>query len=121
MAFFHFSQNNSGGVFDKKVGTDVIIEASSSEEANRLAEGVGIYFNGVADGRDCECCGDRWSELWGKESGDEVPSIYGLPITEKKSFSSFRKDVVVHYKDGRVERKVIEPETEEELLSRLKK
>lgn len=26
-----------------------------------------IYFNGVEDGRDCECCGDRWfAYTWDK-------------------------------------------------------
>ena len=29
-------------------------------DANDIAQGNGIYFNGVADGIDCDCCGDRW-------------------------------------------------------------
>ena len=31
-------------------------------EANTKACDIGIYFDGVANGADCECCGDRWRE-----------------------------------------------------------
>ena len=59
MPFFTFYQNNSGGVFDGPAHY-VIVEASDAEEAATRAETVGVYFNGVEDGLDCECCGDRW-------------------------------------------------------------
>lgn len=77
--FYHFSQNNSGGSFhiDERVAHHVIIEANSAEEANRRAESVGIYFNGCIDGRDCDCCGDRWSSQWSDDAGDLEPLIYG--------------------------------------------
>lgn len=56
--FYRFGQNNPGGFFD---GPQVlIVEASSSQEAEELATEAGVYFDGVASGRDCECCGDRW-------------------------------------------------------------
>lgn len=56
--FYRFSQNNSGGFF---VGPQVlIVEAASTEEAEARAVAAGVYFDGVAAERDCECCGDRW-------------------------------------------------------------
>ena len=76
--FYTYSQNNSGGSFDidaeNGLAHYVIIEADSMEEANEKATSIGIYFDGVEDGMDCECCGDRWSS-----DPDEykTPMIYG--------------------------------------------
>jgi len=78
LRWFVFRQNNSGGSFDydENVGIHVYIQATSAKEANNRAEAIGIYFNGCEDGRDCDCCGDRWYSLWGDESGqDEFPMI----------------------------------------------
>jgi hypothetical protein len=60
--WFVFSQNNSGGSFivNETVAEWVIIEAFDDNHANRRAEDIGIYFDGVDDDIDCECCGDRW-------------------------------------------------------------
>lgn len=60
--FFYFSQNNSGGVFLELEGDfcDLIVEAADADEANAIAESVGVYFDGCYTGDDCECCGDRW-------------------------------------------------------------
>ena len=56
--FYCFGQNNTGGFFE---GAPVLlVEAASAAEAEALAEQAGAYFDGVASGRDCECCGDRW-------------------------------------------------------------
>ncbi len=74
--FYTFKQNNSGGWFDidDNVAVNVIIEANSAEEANQLAQQHGIYFDGVAEGQDCPCCGDRWAEV--RESdGKELPVL----------------------------------------------
>lgn len=62
MNFYEFSQNNTGGSFvtDDKLCHRVVIEAASEKEAIQKAEEMGIYFNGVDDGMDCPCCGDRW-------------------------------------------------------------
>lgn len=58
MVFYCFGQNNPGGFFE---GAQVlIVEALDPAEAEALAEQAGVYFDGVASGRDCECCGDRW-------------------------------------------------------------
>lgn len=75
MSFFNFRQNNSGG-FWTGPAINLIVEASTEEEANRIAESHGVYFDGS---NDCPCCGSRWSETW-----EETPSpmIYRTSITE---------------------------------------
>ena len=62
MKFYEFSQNNSGGYFDvdEKICHRLFIEAESEGEAIKKAEIIGVYFDGVDNGMDCECCGDRW-------------------------------------------------------------
>jgi hypothetical protein len=100
--YFHFSQNNPGGSFviDEKVAHHVIIQAHSAGEANRLALGVGIYFDGCSSGTDCNCCGDRWSRKWG--DGDETPLIYGNnPAAYKDVFTKRGQPVChVYHLDG---------------------
>ena len=66
--FYQFDQNNSYGRFDvdENVCHRLFIEADSIEEATDKAESLGCYWDGVAKGIDCPCCGDRWY------SGDEV-------------------------------------------------
>lgn len=77
--FFCFAQNNSGGYYkrDAKAGISeyVIVEARSEVHAIERAEEIGIYFDGVADGHDCDCCGDRWSRPY--DDGTPTPTIYG--------------------------------------------
>jgi hypothetical protein len=62
--FYEFNQNNSGGRFvvNKKLCQRVIIEADTSLDAVHIAEGLGMYWNGVEKGIDCSCCGDRWCD-----------------------------------------------------------
>jgi hypothetical protein len=56
--FYRYTQNNSGGVW---VGAPhVVVEAANLDEAEAIAKGAGVYFDGVAAELDCECCGDRW-------------------------------------------------------------
>ena len=74
--FYTFDQNNSGGGFGKPA-IHVIIEALNYEDANSRAEDIGLYFDGVASGNDCECCGDRWSSQWRDYKASETPKIYG--------------------------------------------
>lgn len=78
MPFFHYHQNNSGGSF-RAPALNVIVEARDAGDADSRAEDLGVYFNGCNDGRDCPCCGDRWSAAW-DEDGDEVPSLYDEPV-----------------------------------------
>jgi hypothetical protein len=72
--FYRFHQNNSGGWFaeDDDVAITVHIEANSAEEANQIAQQHGIYFDGVADGQDCDCCGDRWNETSEWDGSEEI-------------------------------------------------
>jgi len=106
--FFTFSQNNSGGRFkhDPKAGIGhyVIVEAKDADDANRRAEKIGLYFNGVADDRDCECCGDRWSEQWSNE-GKDTPCIYDTDVSDgtyTPSWIGRGLDSYIHYIDGTI-------------------
>lgn len=62
LKFYEVSQNNTGGSFvtDGKLCHRLYIEANSSTEADSIAEDLGCYWNGVDEGSDCPCCGDRW-------------------------------------------------------------
>ena len=74
MSYFKFRQNNSFGVFK---GTPLIfVQADNADDANRIAQDHGVYFNGVADGVDCDCCGDRWYPVSDDDAQDQ-PSSYG--------------------------------------------
>lgn len=100
--FYEFGQNNSGGSFDIDdeggIGPRVWIEAGNPEDANDRAESIGLYFNGVADGRDCSCCGSRWSAAWDGDEGEIAPKI-----NEKYDFD-WHDTVYVHRLDGTIER-----------------
>jgi hypothetical protein len=75
--FFTYRQNNSGGSFNvsNQHGHILIIEADDLEDANYFAQKkADIYFDGVSQGRDCGCCGDRWSEPY--DGGSKTPVIY---------------------------------------------
>ena len=64
LKWYCFKQNNTGGFFiiDDKVCHNIYIEAVSFREAVEKAEELGCYWDGVSSGRDCPCCGDRWSK-----------------------------------------------------------
>lgn len=100
--FFTYSQNNSGGGFDtdekKGIGTYVIVEADNSNEADTIAESIGIYFDGVLTGSDCECCGDRWYSAY---EGHDAPEVYGENV-EKGVVNGFWTDGYIHYKNGSI-------------------
>lgn len=101
--FYEYAQNNSGGSFEidegRGIGPRVWIEATNSDHANQRAESIGLYWDGVARGMDCACCGDRWTEAWRSE-GVEAPEIeYG--------------HAYVHHLDGRIERIAASPASSE--------
>ena len=102
MAFYTYSQNNSGGFFCEPAKY-VIVEADSQDEANEIAQEHGVYFNGCATGVDCSCCGDRWYPCW--EDATDEPMIYNTPAAEYKD--DFLRDPVPVYvcyrKDGSVQ------------------
>lgn len=99
--FYEFSQNNTGGsfIFDEKKGicSHVVIEAKNANEANERAKEIGLYFDGVDKGEDCECCGDRWYEA-DESDGYETPTIYGDDLV-KFNGSVFRQFAFIHYLD----------------------
>lgn len=91
--FWHYSQNNSGGYF---LGpTDVIVEATSSDDADERASASGLVDFGAEY---CECCGSRWSFAF-MDDGDPEPMIHSTPI-EKVSKDYFRERATVVYMDG---------------------
>jgi hypothetical protein len=110
--FYHYSQNNTGGSFDidseKGISANVIIEARSAAEADRIAEGLGLYFDGEGD---CSCCGTRWTaqeDAW-TDNGTLEPSLYGVNVDayydnpDGWGFTYYyQHDAYVHYLDGRV-------------------
>jgi hypothetical protein len=107
--FFTFDQNNSGGFFHttEKLTCYVIIEAENAEQATIKATSLGIYFDGCATGKDCDCCGDRWYRPWDGD-GDDVPLVAGRAPAEYLKKWPYRnaepgREIVVHYADGRVE------------------
>ncbi len=98
--FFEFDQNNSGGSFDiddeRGIGARVYIEAIDANHANARAEQIGLYFDGVDDGRDCGCCGDRWCRAWDKGEAR-------LHIDKEYAFN-WHSTVYVHRLNGDIER-----------------
>lgn len=113
MAFYEFDQNNSGGGFiedpQKGISIKVWFEADTVEQAADKAQDIGIYFDGVQDGYDCACCGDRWYYM-SNDAGEDEPNYYGSPLTElmvdSRSSSHFKwaegYEVYVHYADGTI-------------------
>lgn len=109
MAFYQYRQNNSGGIFDideaDGITVFVIVEADSTEDADRRADDIGIYFDGCDSGRDCNCCGDRWYPADESDASAE-PCVYGQPVAEATNWLQWApdgKEICVHYKDGRRE------------------
>ena len=96
--FYVYRQNNSGGIFDvdesKGVGHKVFIEANSESEARNKALSIGIYFDGVDSGEDCDCCGDRWYDS---------PDTVSVISRQDLSRGIFGDQYFIHYGDGSVE------------------
>ena len=110
LKWFTYDQNNSGGTFHydeaRGISTKVLIEAHSASEANRIAEGIGLYFDG--DG-DCSCCGDRWYSKWDSAEGTDEPMIYGVPVAgyvpdffNRKWMDEGQFEYFTHYLDGTI-------------------
>jgi hypothetical protein len=101
MAFYTFDQNNARGYFikDEHLSEYVIIEANSADKANEKAVALGIYFDGIEKGIDCECCGDRWYPTY-EDAACEEPMIANEPAEE---FSYVYEDgiyCVIHFSYG---------------------
>ena len=59
---FQFIQSNSGGFYAKPAAHIIVDNAENEAQAIKAAETVGLYLDGVAEGYDCDCCGDRWGD-----------------------------------------------------------
>lgn len=101
--FFHYTQNNSGGSFqiNDRVAHHVIIEANTESEANTRAEQIGIYFDGVREGEDCGCCGDRWYPRR-RNDGAAEPMIYDTTPEMYRDYFAHKGEPYCHvyYMDG---------------------
>lgn len=101
MSFFLFRQNNSGGSFDISdaagIGPCVWVEAADTAHANLIAQQLGIYFDGVEEGRDCVCCGNRWYEA---HQADSEPA----PHIDPECDFRWHDTVYVHCLNGEVRR-----------------
>jgi hypothetical protein len=82
--FYEITQNNSGGSFvtDDKLCHRMFIEAESYKEAVRKAEDMGCYWDGVEDGMDCPCCGDRWYRPDEVNFAGIVKKYGGYPVSK---------------------------------------
>lgn len=103
MAFFMWSQNNSGGHFavNDDLTWRVVIQADTYGEAEYKALTLGIYYNGVEDDRDCDCCGDRWyegSELGDDQLKDKTLEEHLQEYADEYGWES--PSVIIHYADG---------------------
>lgn len=80
LKWYEYNQNNSGGHFDadKSVCHRLFVQAENADAANSIAESLGVYFDGVDDGRDCECCGDRW---YRQDTAVKFPMKYSDTLT----------------------------------------
>ena len=104
LKWFEFNQNNSGGSFivNDKVCHRLFIEAKSFDDAVEKAEELGCYWDGVINGVDCPCCGDRWS-CWDDEPIDlKNNSIeeYAQVLADKYGLTT--PDIRIYYDDGKV-------------------
>ena len=103
MAFYAYDQNNSGGycVQDEVIADLVIIEAIDFEQANKIADKKGLF-----DYDYCECCGARFSHLYGetrsyKTVDEAIADDYRTnDYPEYKSYPTVR----IHFLDGTVRR-----------------
>lgn len=107
--WFHYRQNNSGGHFDydpkEGISVNVYVEARDAKEADFRAEQIGIYFDGIENGMDCDCCGDRWTaQDWcSSEVNDDVVPAPDLPYLNKTGWGMKWTDgyeTFVHRYDG---------------------
>jgi hypothetical protein len=95
--FFEFHQNNSGGSWHGPKG--LVVEAADHFEANTIAKQHGVYFDGVAAGYDCACCGDRWYPADAGDKGNISPTYYGEYLVDGSK--EWYYPVKVVYKDGK--------------------
>lgn len=101
MSYYMWSQNDTGGSFitNGDLSSFVVIEAETLAQAEEKALNLGIYYDGVEDGHDCSCCGDRWygCDLVELEDGDTIEDY--LQRNEDK-YSWHGTMTILHLADG---------------------
>lgn len=108
MKWFEFTQNNSYGRFlvDDKVCHRLLIEAESFNDAVKKAEELGCYWDGVDEGIDCPCCGDRWNK-WDDEpiNLDTLQKLYSIEEYAQYLADTYgwtTPDIRIYYNNGSV-------------------
>lgn len=86
-----YNQNNPGGhvIRTDQIG-DVVVVKCPYDRAD--LEKIGIYFDGASKGKDCECCGDRWSRYYRK--AETLSDVKDKVATLCKYGTSY---AVIHY------------------------
>lgn len=96
MPAYVYHQSNSGGRF-RGPAVRLIVEADSHEDADSSAVyRAGIYFDGVRDGMDCDCCGDRWASA---EWGSTYPTVDDA-LDSLRRFFSDKETADLYLSDG---------------------
>ncbi len=97
MAWYHYRQNNSGGRFfvEDGISVNVYVEADNAAAADYRAQSIGLYFDGVYEGLDCECCGDRWysASEYDVVPVSEVPEPDEMMVIDRDRFDMKRVPV----------------------------
>jgi len=93
--FFVYSQNNSGGYYvqDGVVDQVVVVEADNADDADSRASKKGVFSYHY-----CDCCGPRFCGQYDKAKG-----FRSVKAAVADSWMQ-SPGVVVHFKDGRVEK-----------------
>tara|TARA_R110000824_G_scaffold13973_2_gene60077 strand:+ start:381 stop:707 length:327 start_codon:yes stop_codon:yes gene_type:complete len=92
---YSFRQNNSGGYYNQPAKFVLVKDAHDSEHATEIALAAGVYFNGVANGSDCSCCGDRWHD--GDNKFDTITDAMEFIDGPDVLRDSMESDSVPHY------------------------
>ena len=100
MDFFMWNQNNSGGNFvvNDNLTWRVVIEADTYEQAELKALELGVYYDGVDEGLDCSCCGDRWYQGQCVDIKSQTITEYLQEYADEYGWES--PSVIIHYADG---------------------
>lgn len=110
---YEFRQNNSWGnmKYDDKITSDMIIQASSEQEAQEILESFWWYFDWVENWQDCGCCWDRRSR-WSNDLKFPIHRNHKVRFTtieeyaenHTKSYCYFKDkpDLRLFYKDGTI-------------------
>ena len=87
-------QNNSGGYYAKPAQNIIVKNARNEKHAIEIALDAGMYTDGVADGLDCDCCGDRWYPM-AHEYDNIKEAVIDANRTNHDEHNSIPKYVIV--------------------------